>query len=871
MSAPSIGISIATRNRWADVEKTLSKIAMRPELGGCPVIVVDDGSAQPAPPGLVERHPGVEFWSSGRSLGASAQRTRIAQLMKTDFILQLDDDSYPVEGSVSDAVSFMEARPDIAALALNVAMGEMPSPLIDRDEAPYEVDLFIGCGVLFRRELFLSLGGFFSALGYYFEEHHFCAHAFREGRPVYIFPSLVVRHEKSLHARSTARIAYYKGRNRVLLALWHYPLRVVPLRLATSLPGTLALVRLRDYPAAFAGFAAGLFDGIRMLDQRRPLSYSRYRQWRALPSCYKPARRPAARPLVRGGALLTLAVLALAGPARADDAQARPVYGVMTHFAQGWDPSLAGPAAGAGIRDVRDEIYWQDVEPERGRFVFPGRYERYMAELRARGISPLIELTFANRAYDGGMTPYTEEGFEAYARYGVELLRHYGGQISAVELWNEYNGSFCKGPASRDRAATYACMARVAYRALKEERPDLVVAGGATAGVPLPYLERLFAEGALDSMDAVSVHPYRYDSEPEGIEDDIAGLQDLIRRYSHGRPKPVWVTEIGWGTGPAAAPLGLAIDERTQASFLVRAYALLVSAGVERIYWYLLRDYDRFATMGLLRGDALDSPKPAFRAMQEMISETGDARFVRREQTPGDLYSILFRSGSGGQVRVVWSLRPRPLALPASCRAFGMLGGPLAPGAALTIGGEPVFIEGPLTGLPSQDPNAPRIFADSARDFSEEQGRRGWSYGVFVGDSAEFVQLRDFRTTDWKREWFAAYPFLSLTDRDQHPSESAAGPVAAVRRWRSERGGRVRIIARFHCGAKGDGVRVKVLVGGREAFSRAIGGANPAEARFDSAEDVPAGDAVDFAVYPGPRGNANFDATELSAAIAGQD
>lgn len=287
MKTPSVGISIATRNRWADVEKTLTMIARRSELGGCPVIVVDDGSAQPAPAGLSERHPGVEFRASGRSLGASAQRTRIAQLMKTDFILQLDDDSYPVEGSVSEAISFMEARPEIAALALNVAMGDMPHPLIDRNEAPYEVELFIGCGVLFRREVFLSLGGFSSALGYYFEEHHFCAHAFREGRHTYVFPSLVVRHEKSLRARSTARIAYYKGRNRVLLALWHYPLRVVPLRLATSLPGTLALVRLRDYPAAFAGFAVGLFDGIRMLDRRRPLTYRQYRHWRALPSCYR--------------------------------------------------------------------------------------------------------------------------------------------------------------------------------------------------------------------------------------------------------------------------------------------------------------------------------------------------------------------------------------------------------------------------------------------------------------------------------------------------------------------------------------------------------------------------------------------------------
>ena len=257
--------------------------------------------------------------------------------------------------------------------------------------------------------------------------------------------------------------------------------------------------------------------------------------------------------------------------------------------------------------------------------------------------------------------------------------------------------------------------------------------------------------------------------------------------------------------------------------------------------------------------------------MQELIFETGDARFIRRERTPWDFYSILFRSGSGGQVRVVWSLRPRPLALPASCRGLRHAGRPATARRGAHDRGGAGLHRGAAYRAASTDPNAPGTVADSARDFSEEQGRRGWSYGVFVGDSAVFVQLRDFRTTDWKREWFAAYPFLSLSDREQHPSESGAGPVtAAVRRWTSERGG-VRITAGFHCGPKGDGVRVKVLVGGREAFSRAIGGANAAEARFESAEDLPAGATVDFAVYPGPRANANFDATELSATIAGQD
>jgi GT2 family glycosyltransferase len=285
MKPSSLGISIATRNRWRDVEKTLAKIAERAEFNNCPIMVVDDGSAQPVPRTLSEQYPRVDFRLSEECLGATAQRSRIVELMKTDYVLQLDDDSYPIRGSVSEAIAFMESHADVAALALKIMEGNPNISAGDSTKPPYKVRSFIGCGVILRRKMFLELGGFAGALVNYTEERHFCANAIREGNATYMFPSLVIRHEKSSSARSTAKTAYYKGRNRVLLALWHYPLRTIPFRLATSLPGVLVLVRPRDYPSAVVGFLMGIFDGIRMLGQRRPLTYRQYLSWRGLPPC----------------------------------------------------------------------------------------------------------------------------------------------------------------------------------------------------------------------------------------------------------------------------------------------------------------------------------------------------------------------------------------------------------------------------------------------------------------------------------------------------------------------------------------------------------------------------------------------------------
>src|SRR5258708_4176517 len=338
--------------------------------------------------------------------------------------------------------------------------------------------------------------------------------------------------------------------------------------------------------------------------------------------------------------------------AKADPSDQR--FGVMTHFAQGWDPAWTSLVAERAIPTVRDELYWNQVETQKGVYSFPQAFDNYMAALKQKQISPLIVLSFENDNYDGGNTPYTDEGFAAYGRYGVQVLRHYGNQINAVEIWNEYNGSFCKGPAADDRTGTYSKMLKQAYAQIKAERPDVTVLGGSTAGVPLPYWEKLMANGALNSMDALSIHPYRYDAAPEGIETDIVSLQNLVKKYNGGQTKHIWISEIGWEIQDSSNGQ-LAIDEATQAKFLVRAYALLLSANVERVYWYLFRDYQEF-TMGLTYPDG--TPKQSAFAMQAMIQELSGAHFVKRETTAANVYSLVFAKADGKEVRVMWSLQP---------------------------------------------------------------------------------------------------------------------------------------------------------------------------------------------------------------------
>ena len=539
-------------------------------------------------------------------------------------------------------------------------------------------------------------------------------------------------------------------------------------------------------------------------------------------------------------------------------------FGVMTHFAQGWDPAMIPQIAAGGISQVRDELYWDSVEAEKGVFKFPEPYDRYMGELGRNRIAPLIVLSFENHHYDGGATPYTTEAFAGYARYAVEVVRHYGPQVKAVEIWNEYNGTFNHGPASQDRARTYVAMLRVVYAALKRERPDVTVIGGATSGVPLPYWEKLLASGALDCLDALSVHPYRYTQAPEGIEDDIAGLQALVHRYNHGATKPIWVTEIGWQIRPGAASGDLKVDEATQARYLVRSFALLLSADVPRIYWYLFRDHEDF-TMGLVRTGAAFSPKPAYFAYATLIQQLRGAKFVRRDATPADLYSLVFKNPEGREVRVLWSLTPRVLKLPGASAAVNIAGQPVALGD-LAVGDSPLFVTGPVRGLPPAPPERGKEIANSVRDFSGVPGG-DWTYGAFQSAAAVFVPLPNYEVTDWQAAWSGLCPYLAISAVDQHPSGLNDLPVAVVRRWRSKRGGRVHITGSFRCGAEGDGVGVSVFVNGRMRFRKQLGGGAAVSENFDFVESRPPKSTVDFVVDPGLGANIDHDATAVAVVI----
>jgi hypothetical protein len=583
----------------------------------------------------------------------------------------------------------------------------------------------------------------------------------------------------------------------------------------------------------------------------------------------------------------TFAAFAIIRPHAATDRD-NP-FGAMTHFFKGMKTDLLPLLKNIGVTSIRDEHPWKQIEKTKGEFVFLPKSDNYMRDVKAAGIDPLIVLAFGNKLYDGdGNGPSTPAAYEAFADYGLAILKHYGEQVKHVEVWNEYNGSWfptvAKNP--RDRAKYYTELAKVVYPKIKAARPDVTVLGCAAVIIPLPYFDGIFKLGGLDYMDAVVIHPYRY--RPEGVDTEVGELQALIRQYNGGKDKPIWATETGyWVKEVFPWEQDRKMYEKTRAEaarYLARQYTLLLKQGVAKIHWYLASDFAEFGNMGLLRHHEKDpggmaplTVTPAFVAYANLIRHLDGAKFVRREAQRDytRAYVELFDRG-GKQVRVAWATRPAKIRLRATqpLTISGLLGDEktAAPdadgGVTLDLNEETIYITGAAGGVEELDTGA-RVIADSLDDYSKNQGGNNWYYGYLDGaDGDKFVEFKQIETM-WGYEWGTGeeeQKDLRILPNRAHPLKRGGADLAPTLRWRSPVAGKLRVTGFWAGVAKGDGVTGVITVDGKEVSRVSVGGpTGEKRADVDLPVTVSVGSAVDFVVRP--NANAEFDATYREFAI----
>ncbi len=246
-------------------------------------------------------------------------------------------------------------------------------------------------------------------------------------------------------------------------------------------------------------------------------------------------------------------------------------------------------------------------------------YDRVVEQERRGGLHVLGLLDYSNTwsFRDHETMPQAAIGRLAsdFSLYAYAVARHYRKTIQYWEVWNEPNLAQFWSPAPSPSA--YAILLSEASQAIKRANPSARIVLAGTSGIDLDFIRKVAAR--TNQFDVIAVHPYR--NLPEtGL---LRAVHDL-----RGLHKAVWISEIGW---PAGSGCDACTGEVDQARYLVRFYTLAAAAGVQRVFWYDLRD-DPHSTsspeahFGLLRRNL--SLKPAFVEYEFLSHVLAGSRYI---------------------------------------------------------------------------------------------------------------------------------------------------------------------------------------------------------------------------------------------------
>jgi hypothetical protein len=266
---------------------------------GVEVLVVDNGSAEPATERLAREAPAVRCLRTAENLGYAGGGNvglRAALALGADVVLLFNNDARLVPGANAAALSVLAADDHIGVVGAKVVTREDPTRLWlawgrvtwgpslvrlvgaeARDGARWnrqrDVDWVAGCALWFRRAALERVGLLDESFFAYHEEVDWCARARRDRWRIVYAPSVVVRHTGRGSGGSPASVRvrkYFGARNSVLFAAKNGSVGD-RLRLALALGVSLPLQFLWHLPRGAAGDvllkAAGIRDA---LAGRRP-------------------------------------------------------------------------------------------------------------------------------------------------------------------------------------------------------------------------------------------------------------------------------------------------------------------------------------------------------------------------------------------------------------------------------------------------------------------------------------------------------------------------------------------------------------------------------------------------------------------------
>ena len=291
------------------------------------------------------------------------------------------------------------------------------------------------------------------------------------------------------------------------------------------------------------------------------------------------------------------------------------LYGVNVHVQPNTVLSMAKQA---GIRWMRVDFSWADIEPSQGYYNYQ-EIDRVVAFAVSNNMAILANLgdtpAWANGDQGKNVLPTNVQYWRNFVN---RMVTRYKGRVSYWGIWNEPNlEDFLRGsaddyvtkvliPASEvirgNDSSAKIVAPDISYLTSPERRWD-------------SFLKTVLEKGK-NYLDIVSIHAYD-SSGAEAIMNKIEKGYNIIYpavtkvMSDYGcADKELWLTETGWST--------TSVSEDTQASnYLDLLTKILNSTSVDKVFFYEIQDVPNVSGYGILNADT--SPKKSYYTYKNFI------------------------------------------------------------------------------------------------------------------------------------------------------------------------------------------------------------------------------------------------------------
>lgn len=206
-------IILISYNRRKIVLNTLEKIANLPQ-DNYEVILIDNGSGDGTCDKVKQEFPEVKLISLKDNLGIEAYNIGFEQA-RGQYIVVIDDDSYPHQQALDRAKKEFFRDPDLALIAgrINNYDETIQWPLHLNHKKRQQTNLFAGCGFIVRKNIFKEVGFYPIHYFIFFNENYVANKILLKNKKILYNPEIIFYHQAPPEQRFNARRIYYMTRN----------------------------------------------------------------------------------------------------------------------------------------------------------------------------------------------------------------------------------------------------------------------------------------------------------------------------------------------------------------------------------------------------------------------------------------------------------------------------------------------------------------------------------------------------------------------------------------------------------------------------------------------------------------------------------